>query len=222
MDADRSSRVSLRAMTTTPQLEIFVDFVCPWCYLAYGAVRQLQTQRELQTQHPVSVTWAPFPLHPATPPEGLLLSELLRGMDLDAAHKRINRMLDELGLEHGERDRTYNTRLAQELALWARTQAGGDALIPLLYRAYFVHNRNLAEEKVLLDIVREAGLDVAAAQGVLKDRSFSAALDAEWERARAYQISGVPAFIAGGYQMTGFQPAAEIQRFLDYVATRSH
>jgi predicted DsbA family dithiol-disulfide isomerase len=56
----------------------------------------------------------------------------------------------------------------------------------------------------------------------LKERSFSAALDAEWERARAYQISGVPAFIAGGYQMTGFQPAAELQRFLDYVETKSH
>jgi predicted DsbA family dithiol-disulfide isomerase len=196
----------------TPKLEIFVDFVCPWCYLAYGAVRQLQAQR------PVDVTWSPFPLHPSTPPEGLLLSDLLRGMDLEATHRRIYALLDELGLEHGERDRTYNTRLAQELLLWAKTQDGGDALVPLLYRAYFVHNHNLAEEKVLLDAVQEAGLDVAGAQKALRERSFSAALDKEWLRARQYQISGVPAFIAGGYQMTGFHPAAELQKFLDYVA----
>jgi predicted DsbA family dithiol-disulfide isomerase len=198
-------------MTTTPTLEVFVDFVCPWCYLAYGAVRQLQTQRQ------VAVTWSPFPLHPSTPPEGLLLTELLRGMDLEAAHRRINALLDELGLEHGERDRTYNTRLAQELLLWSKTQQNGDALVPLLYRAYFVHNRNLAEEKVLLDAVQEAGLDVAGARKVLQDRSFSAAVDAEWQRARQYQITGVPAFIAGGYQMTGFHPAAELRKFLDYV-----
>jgi len=194
-----------------PKLEIFVDFVCPWCYLAYGAVRQLQAQR------PVDLTWSPFPLHPSTPPEGLLLTELLRGMDLDAVHRRINALLDELGLEHGERDRTYNTRLAQELLMWSKTQENGDALVPLLYRAYFVHNRNLAEEKVLLDAVQEAGLDVAGARKVLQERSFSAAVDAEWQRARQHQITGVPAFIAGGYQMSGFHPAAEVQKFLDYV-----
>ncbi len=203
-------------MHTPPaQLEIFVDIVCPWCYLAYGAVRKLQAERA------INVTWALFPLHPTTPPEGLLLTELLRGMDLDAAHKRINLMLDELGLEHGERDRTFNTRLAQELALWARTQTGGEALIPLLYRTYFVHNRNLADEKVLVNVVQEAGLDVNSARTALQERSFSAALDAEWNRARAYQISGVPAFIAGGYQVTGYQPVQELKRFLDYVLTHN-
>ncbi|MEY4641848.1 MAG: hypothetical protein RLZZ227_1842 [Pseudomonadota bacterium] len=199
----------------TPQLEIFVDFVCPWCYLAFGAVRQLQAMQAIK------VTWSPFPLHPSTPPEGMLLTELLRGMDLEAAHRRINQLLDELGLEHGARDRTYNTRLAQELLLWSKTQAGGDALVPLLYRAYFVHNRNLTEQNVLLDAVEEAELDVEAARNALSDRSFSAALDKEWNRARSYQISGVPAFISGGFQMTGFHPAQELKRFLDYAAAQA-
>lgn len=202
----------LAAMTPAPRLEIFVDFVCPWCYLAFGAVGRLQAERNLD------VTWAPFPLHPGTPKDGMLLTDLLRGMDLEAAHRRINGLLDELGLEHGERDRTYNTRLAQELMLWARTQAGGDALVPQLYRTYFVHNRNLALEEVLLETVREAGLDIEAARTVLRERSFSDALDAEWHRARGYQISGVPAFICGNYQITGFHPPAELARFLDYVA----
>src|SRR5690606_31406857 len=108
---------------------------------------------------------------------------LLRGMDLEAAHKRINALLDELGLEHGERDRTYNTRLAQELLLWSRTQTDGDKLVPQLYRAYFVHNRNLAREEVLLEAVREAELDVDAARTALRERRFSDALDTEWHRA---------------------------------------
>lgn len=200
-------------MNTPPSLEIFVDFVCPWCYLAYGAVSRLRQEQA------VKVSWTPFPLHPGTPPEGMLLTDLLRGMDLDAAHRRINALLDELGLEHGARDRTYNTRLAQELLLWAKTQdRGEEALVPQLYRAYFVHNRNLAQEQVLLDVVKAAGLDVEAARKVIQERSFSRTLDDEWQRARQYQISGVPAFIAGGYQMTGFQPAPELKRFLEYVA----
>jgi predicted DsbA family dithiol-disulfide isomerase len=93
--------------------------------------------------------------------------------------------------------------------------------VPLLYRAYFVHNRNLAEESVLLDAVKEANLDVEAARTALRERSFSKTLDEEWNRARSYQITGVPAFISGGYQTTGFHPAPELKRFLDHVAANT-
>ena len=90
--------------------------------------------------------------------------------------------------------------------------------MPQLYRAYFVHNRNLAHEDVLLEAVKDAGLDGEAARAALRDRSFSKMLDAEWQRAGSYRISGVPAFICGAYQITGFHPAAELGRFLDHVA----
>jgi predicted DsbA family dithiol-disulfide isomerase len=199
-------------MKTTPMpIEIFVDFVCPWCYLASGVVAKLQEHT------PLDVKWLPFPLHPSTPPEGMLLKDMLRGMDLEAAHKRIYALMDEIGLEHGPREHTWNSRLAQELALWAETQPGGAALPPLLYRAYFVHDRNLADIDVLLAEVAAAGLDVDEARSVLHERSFSDAVDAAWERARSYRIGGVPTFIAGGYQMTGFQPLPELQRFIDFV-----
>jgi len=31
------------------------------------------------------------------------------------------------------------------------------------------------------------------------------------------QITGVPTFIAGAYQCSGFQPLQELQRFVEYV-----
>ena len=43
--------------------------------------------------------------------------------------------------------------------MWSKTQEAGDALVAVLYRAYFVHNRNLAEETVLLDAVKEDSRD---------------------------------------------------------------
>ena len=203
---------NLALMKTTPlRLEIFTDFICPWCYLATAAVARLKQANALDIQ------WRPFPLHPGTPAEGMPLSELLPGVDLDAVHARLYALMDDLGLEHGPRDRTYNSRLAQELAQWAQTQTGGDALPPLFYRAYFVDNRNLADTAILLDLVRKAGLDVVAAKTALYTRQFGAAVDQNWELAREYGISGVPAFIAGGYQLTGFHPAGELQRFIDHV-----
>lgn len=202
-------------MTTPVALEIFADYVCPWCYLGNAVVEKLQQQ------YPLKITRTPFPLHPSTPKEGLLLSEMLRGMDLEAVHQRLYALMRELGLPYGNRDKTYNSRLAQELGLWADTQADGEALHGLIYRRYFVLNQNLAEQDVLLDVVQEAGLDVDAARQVLSERSFSAAVDAAWERARRHQISSVPTFIAGGYQFSGFQPLAEMRKFIEFVQEKT-
>lgn len=191
-------------------LEIFTDFVCPWCYLANAVVEKVQQS------HPVTVRWSPFPLHPDTPEEGLLLSTWL-GPNLDAVHERLYMLMDDLGLEHCDRTKTYNSRLAQELGMWADTRPGGSALHRLLYRAYFVHDRNLAKKEVLLEVVKEAGLDTGEAEKVLEERLFSDDVDAAWDRARQMQITGVPSFIAGGYITTGFHPYDELVKFIEYV-----
>jgi len=202
-------------MLTKPlQLEIFTDFICPWCYLASGALARLEQD------YPLQIQWSPFPLNPSIPPEGLLLTEMLPGMDLDAAHRRLYAMMDELGLPHIERTRIFNSRLAQELSLWAATQPGGEKLSPLLYRAYFAQERNLADAAVLLEQVYDAGLDVAAAGEVLQNGSFSDELDLCWQRARVQQISGIPTFIAGDYQMTGYNPEAELRRFIEFALAK--
>lgn len=202
-------------MSKPIDLEIFADYVCPWCYLGNAVVEKLQQQ------YPIRLTRTPFPLHPTTPQQGLLLSDLLRGVDLASVHQRLYALMDELGLPHGKRDKTYNSRLAQELGMWADTQAGGDVLHALMYRRYFVQNQNLAEHEVLLSVVDEAGLDVAAARSVLNEGSFREQVDAAWLRARSLQITGVPTFIAGSYQFSGFQPLVEMQRFIEFVQQKA-
>jgi predicted DsbA family dithiol-disulfide isomerase len=63
----------------------------------------------------------PFPLHPDTPPEGLDLKAYLksRGIDPKASFERLAVLMKAEGLPHAERDRTSQSRLAQELATWA-------------------------------------------------------------------------------------------------------
>ena len=66
----------------------------------------------------MTVEWVHFPLHPETPVEGgRLLSELFAGrsLDLTAMHAQMKARMDAEGLPYGERTRTYNSRLAQEL-----------------------------------------------------------------------------------------------------------
>jgi predicted DsbA family dithiol-disulfide isomerase len=186
-------------MTT---LNVFTDFVCPWCYLSTPRVERLRHDFEVEVQ------WHYFPLHPDTPAEGLLLQDLFagRGYDLDAMHARMKGLMDAEGLPYNRRSHTYNSRLAQELAKWADSQPGFESIHGALYRAYFVNGRNIGDIEVLVDIAQSVGLSADDARGVLADRTFKDAVDADWEQARRYGVTGVPTFVAGRYKVVGAQP----------------
>jgi predicted DsbA family dithiol-disulfide isomerase len=176
---------------------VFTDFVCPWCYLATPRVEKLRQNFDLDIQ------WVYFPLHPDTPKQGLLLTELFAGrnFDLNAAHARLKSLMDAEGLKFKlQRTHTYNTRLAQELA------KAFDAVRDPLYRAYFEDARNIGDEEVLIDIARSVGISERDAREVLMERTFKHAVDADWEKARRYGISGVPSFVAGNQKVTGAHP----------------
>ena len=147
-------------------------------------------------------------MHPNTPEEGLPLKDLFagRGFDLEAMHARMKGLMEAEGLPYNQRTHTYNSRLAQELAKWADSRPGSESIHQALYRAYFADGKNIGKPDVLESIAGSAGLPVDEAREVLRERAFKDAVDADWERARRYGITGVPSFIAGGYKVVGAQP----------------
>jgi predicted DsbA family dithiol-disulfide isomerase len=163
---------------------------------------------KLRAEHNVKIEWVHFPLHPETPAEGRSLEDLFRGRNVDrkAMHAQMKARMDAEGLPYGERSMTYNSRIAQELGKWADTQPGGEAIHDALFRAYFVEARDISQPAVLLDIVEAVGLPVDAAHEVIEQRTFKAAVDADWKLSRDYGITGVPTFVAGRYGVVGAQP----------------
>ncbi len=157
-----------------------------------------------------------FPLHPETPQEGRSLEELFAGrnVDMEAMYTRMKGLMDEEGLPYGKRSHTYNSRLAQELGKWADTQPGGEAIHDALYRAYFVDAVNVGDVDALLTIAGDVGLDVYAAREVLQSRSFSDAVDADWDLSRRYGVTGVPTFVAAQKAVVGAQPYEVLENLL--------
>ena len=157
-----------------------------------------------------------FPLHPETPQEGRSLEELFAGrnVDMEAMYTRMKGLMDEEGLPYGQRSHTYNSRLAQELGKWADTQPGGEAIHDALYRAYFVDAVNVGDVDALLTIAGDVGLDVYAAREVLQSRSFSDAVDADWDLSRRYGVTGVPTFVAAQKAVVGAQPYKVLENLL--------
>src|SRR6185436_7801095 len=168
-------------MPNPTQLKVFTDFVCPWCYLSTPRVEKLKRNFDIEVQ------WLFFPLHPATPAEGLLLKDLFagRGFDLEAAHARLKSLMDAEGLQFNQRTHTYNSRLAQELA------KAFDSVRDPLYKAYFEDGKNIGDVEVLVGVAETAGIPADDARRVLRDRTFKAAVDADWETARQFGITGV-------------------------------
>jgi len=175
---------------------------------------------KLRVEHNVKIEWVHFPLHPDTPAEGRSLADLFAGRSVDvvAMQTQMKARMAAEGLPYGNRTMTYNSRLAQELGKWADTQPGGEAIHDALFRAYFVEARDISRPEVLLDIVGRVGLAIEAARQVLEQRTFKAAVDADWALARRYGITGVPTFVAGGYGVVGAQPYEALEQLVRKAA----
>ena len=109
---------------------------------------------------------------------------------------------------------TYNSRLAQEVGLWAEEQGQGHSFHMAAFRAYFVDGKNLADRQVLLDLIEQTGLDKDDGLKVIDDRTFSDAVDRDWDLSRQKGVNAVPTFFMGLDKLVGAQPHEVMERMV--------
>jgi predicted DsbA family dithiol-disulfide isomerase len=171
---------------------------------------------QLKKNYNIKVRWAAFPLHPETPDDGLTLEELFAGqpIDIKKVMTRLKQVADGLGLPLGERKKTYNDRLAQELEKWAELEGKGGPFHEAVFRAYFVDGKNIGREDELVALAKSVGLPGKKARLVLELRTFKEAVESDWSRSHALGITGVPTFVVDQQTIVGFQPYEELEQFL--------
>jgi predicted DsbA family dithiol-disulfide isomerase len=197
-------------------LEVFTDFVCPWCYL--GEMRLQQVLRV----HDVTVKYIYFPLHPETSIEGMTLEQLFadRGMDVARSQEQLGTMMRSEGLDYGPRTHTYNSRSAQELAKYLETffVDEGPAQVGQfraeVFRAYFASGENIGQRDVLQGICQRIGLLDIDVTKVLTDSTAAGAVDEDWAYCRKMDVTGVPAFRFGNEWMHGCQGTGALEALI--------
>lgn len=164
----------------------------------------------------VRVRWRAFPLHPETPEDGRTLEELFAGRpyNIPEMMAHLKTIADAEGLPFGNRTRTYNSRLAQELAKWAESQGKGDVFHAAAFRTYFVDGKNIARMENLIDIAVSVSLDPDEARRVVEERTYREAVDADWQRAHRLGITAVPTFLYGKGRLVGAQPYEALKQFV--------
>jgi len=170
----------------------------------------------LQKEYQIQVRWIAFPLHPETPEDGLTLEELFAGrnIDIDKARERLRQVARELGLPLGDRKKTYNSRLAQELAKWAESKRKGDEFHKAVFRAYFVEGINIGKVDELVLLAKSLELPERDVRKILELRTFKEAVDTDWSRCHALGITAVPTFVIDHQGIVGFQPYEVLEQLL--------
>jgi len=170
---------------------------------------------QLRENYEVEMRWIAFPLHPETPKEGLTLEELFAGrsIDIEKIVSRLKQVAGELGLPLGKRKKTYNSRLAQELAKWAESKGKGDSFNEAVFRAYFVGGKNIGKVDVLVALAESIALSEEGARSVLELRTFKEAVDSDWSRSHALGITAVPTFFVNGRLLVGFPAYESLEEF---------
>ena len=137
-------------------------------------------------------------------------------------HARMKGLMDAEGLPYASRTHTYNSRRAQELASWADSQSGFEAIHTRLYRSYFADGQNIGDPDVLVEVAVSVGLPAREARNVIEQGLFKEAVDQDWQKARRYGVTGVPTFVSGRQGAVGAQPYDVLEKLLIQAGAESN
>ena len=194
------------------KLEVFTDYVCPWCYLGDSRIKKIKNEFR------VDIQLIHFPLHPETPTEGRTLIELFGSNqeDIDQKNERMKELMILENLPYKNRTHTYNSRLAQEIGAWAQSIDNETSIHDNFFEAYFVQGLNVGLESVILDVVSKSGLNPEEARKVIKNRLFMKNIDEDWNKSRSYGVTGVPTYVYQKQSVVGAQPHENLVEFLNH------
>ena len=170
----------------------------------------------MKSEFDILITWRAYPLRPELPEDGVRLEELFSGksIDIEAMRRKLHKTAAELGLLLGKMAYMFDSRPAQELRYWAEANGVGDDFAMAVYKAYFAHDQNIAKTEVLADISESLGLCSETAASVLESKTYAAAVDADWSRAKQEEIVIAPTLAHGEWRLAGFHP---YQKMADFV-----
>ena len=126
----------------------------------------------------------------------------------------MKRVAEMEGLPLGERNMTYNSRLAQELGKWAESMGKGDEFHNRAFRAYFAEGKNIGNISELVSLAGQIGLSEKEAQDIIETGSFRDAVDRDWEHSRRMGVTAVPTFIMDSQVVVGAQTYEVLEQFL--------
>ena len=189
------------------KVDVWSDFVCPFCLLVASSLEKLQKEYDL------TVHWHAFELRPTgaapMPPEYLKRIQAARPMLERQARLHY-------GIEINSGPEGINSRYALVGEKYAQAQGLGKAYHDAVMKAYWQDAKSIDDLQVLQEVATEIGMDGEQFRAALTRPEYNTAVDADITLAHEYGLDSVPALIfAEKYLVVGAQPYEVLRRAIE-------
>ena len=204
------------------KVEIWLDFVCPFCYL--GQAKFEKALEKFSDKENVDIIYKSFELDPnASKMYKGTMSELISkkyGITIEEAqenNKRLTAQAKEVGLVFNlEKAIPVNTFYAHRLLAYAKEIGKDSDLVNLIFKAYFTDAKNISDIDTLAQISKEAGLEEQAVREILNSDKYTDKVRKDEKESQDIGITGVPFFIINQkYTVSGAQPIETLREALE-------
>ncbi|MFG3435917.1 DsbA family protein [Nonomuraea sp. NPDC047897] len=197
----------------TTQVDVFVDYVCPFCFLVEPAIEELRRERD------VRVTIRPFELRPDPVPTLRPEDEYLPRVWKDAVYPMAERVGVPITLPSvSPQPRTEKAFMVLQLA---QERGKAEAYTEAMFKAFFQQDRNIGEDEVIIDVATSVGLDRAEAEHALHSEERRVRQRRDQDHAEnVVGIDAVPGIVIGGHVLRGVPSATRLKKVVDQLTAR--
>lgn len=207
------------------KIDIWSDFVCPFCYIGKRHIEEATKEME-----DITIEYHSFQLDPTAPEkyngsmkEYFAENKGMSSTQADSMIRQVTSMANNAGLDfHYETVQHGNTVKAHRLFQYAKTQLRGNEFMEVAKEAYFIHGEWLNNNDTLLELAEKAGLDKEKAAEVIQSTDYLEAMNEDITTAQQIGVQGVPFFVIDGkYGISGAQPVESFKQILAEIKNKA-
>ncbi|MFD7977098.1 DsbA family protein [Streptomyces sp. NPDC059071] len=207
-DPATSAPVTDPATSDPVKIQIWSDYVCPFCMLAEGPLEEATEGLGFD----VEIEWKPFELRPHPHPTLRPEDEYLPAIWQRAVYPMARRMGVDITLPTVS-PQPY-TRLAFEGYQYAAEQGKGAEYTARMFRAFFQEDQDLGQLDVLVRLAEEIGLNGEELRTALDNGTYTAAHQDALREAAAHRIQSVPTLLVGDTRIEGVPSVPQLRKAL--------
>lgn len=185
-------------------IEIWSDFMCPFCYMGKRKLETALAQFEHKNQ--VNIIWRSFQLSPnyTTDADINLISFLSarKGISIQEStdiHTQIETKALEQNLVYNTKNTVAaNTYKAHQLSHLSKKYDKQNQAEEIIFRSVFTDGYNIDDENVLYNLCEELGIDKEELRKVFEKNLFSHDISADIKAACTRGIKMIPCFVING------------------------
>ena len=179
------------------EITFISDYVCPYCLVAKEALKEALIETGMEAK----ITWVPFELTPEPRERVDTYSDPVRRARYKVLEEPCKKLGLDMKLPPHVVPRPY-TRMAFEGWFYACDKDKGNVYNDMMYRAYFMDEKDIGDIDVLVELAGKIGLDKVDFRMALEEGRYTKQEKEAVALARSkYEINGVPTIYINGVKV---------------------